>query len=371
MSSFYKYNVIMGITLEKRKLTRGRVALYLNFCFGHKRWRESLHLTLDEPVDGPSRRLNKKKMKLALAIRSQRELEFACETHGLPSPKHDICTDWFEVYRSFIGQYKGKDINMVTASCAYLRRFAGPGPLYVWQIDRAFCARFQSFLADHLSGHTPAGYFGKFKQSLDYGVERRLLPANPAAGIRQVKHNEFTKSILSEDELRRLAVTPCRCREVKRAFLFACHTGLRWCDVVALRTEAVDCPNRMLHLVQHKVERHSSKAVLHLALNDTALRLLHAFPPAADGRVFTLPSYSYAGRVLRAWVHLSGIAKHITFHCARHSFVTNLLINGANIKTASELAGHSTIRHTEKYVHIVDEFKRKAVESLSALHVDF
>lgn len=361
----------MGITLEKRKLPRGRVALYLNFCFGYKRWRESLHLTLDKPVDTASRRLNREKMKLALAIRSRRELEFACETHGLPSPRHDIRTDWFEVCHDFVGQYKGKDINMVTASCAYLRRFAGPGPLHAERIDRAFCLRFRAFLAEHLSGHTPVGYFAKFKQSLDYGVEQHLLPANPAAGIRQVKHNEFAKSILGEDELRRLAATPCHHREVKRAFLLSCLTGLRWCDVVKLRTDAVDRPNRMLHLVQHKVERHSSKAILHLALNDTALRLLLAFPPAADGRVFTLPSYSYARRVLHEWVCRAGITKHITFHCARHSFVTNLLANGANIKTASELAGHSTVRHTEKYVHVVDELKRKAVDSLPVLHVDF
>lgn len=59
----------------------------------------------------------------------------------------------------------------------------------------------------------------------------------------------------------------------------------------------------------------------------------------------------------------------VLFHCARHSFVTNLMLNGANIKTASELAGHSTIRHTEKYVHIVDEIKREAVNSLPDIKI--
>ena len=39
-------------------------------------------------------------------------------------------------------------------------------------------------------------------------------------------------------------------------------------------------------------------------------------------------------------------------------------------KTAAELAGHSTIRHTEKYIHIVDELKRKAVDSLPPLRFD-
>ncbi|MBP7193037.1 MAG: tyrosine-type recombinase/integrase, partial [Bacteroides sp.] len=46
------------------------------------------------------------------------------------------------------------------------------------------------------------------------------------------------------------------------------------------------------------------------------------------------------------------------FHCGRHSFITNIMANGANIKTAASLAGHSTTRHTEKYVHIIDELKQ-------------
>ena len=59
------------------------------------------------------------------------------------------------------------------------------------------------------------------------------------------------------------------------------------------------------------------------------------------------------------------------FHCARHSFITNIMANGANIKTAASLAGHSTTRHTEKYVHIIDELKQKAVDSLPDIIVNY
>ena len=59
------------------------------------------------------------------------------------------------------------------------------------------------------------------------------------------------------------------------------------------------------------------------------------------------------------------------FHSARHSFITNIMANGANIKTAASLAGHSTTRHTEKYVHIIDELKQKAVDSLPDIIVNY
>ena len=65
------------------------------------------------------------------------------------------------------------------------------------------------------------------------------------------------------------------------------------------------------------------------------------------------------------------LAEPITFHQSRHSFITNIMANGANIKTAASLAGHSTTRHTEKYVHIIDELKQKAVDSLPDIIVNY
>lgn len=65
------------------------------------------------------------------------------------------------------------------------------------------------------------------------------------------------------------------------------------------------------------------------------------------------------------------LASPCIFHCGRHSFITNIMANGANIKTAASLAGHSTTRHTEKYVHIIDELKQKAVDSLPDIIVNY
>ena len=61
------------------------------------------------------------------------------------------------------------------------------------------------------------------------------------------------------------------------------------------------------------------------------------------------------------------INKHISWHCARHSFAVNILNNGANIKTVSSLLGHSGLRHTEKYTRAVDSLKQEAINSLPEL----
>ena len=83
-----------------------------------------------------------------------------------------------------------------------------------------------------------------------------------------------------------------------------------------------------------------------------------------ESLIFPLPSYESCSKSLRRWVKRAGIDKHISWHCARHSFATNILTNGANIKTVASLLGHSGLKHTEKYVRAVDKLKEEAICSL-------
>ena len=70
---------------------------------------------------------------------------------------------------------------------------------------------------------------------------------------------------------------------------------------------------------------------------------------------------------MKRWVKRAGIDKHISWHCARHSFAVNILNNGANIKTVASLLGHSGLKHTEKYTRAVDKLKEEAINSLPEL----
>jgi site-specific recombinase XerD len=55
----------------------------------------------------------------------------------------------------------------------------------------------------------------------------------------------------------------------------------------------------------------------------------------------------------------------VHFHSLRHSFCSNLVRAGANIRVVQSLAGHSSIITTEKYLHNVTSDARNAVELLS------
>ncbi|NEU65467.1 tyrosine-type recombinase/integrase [Spirosoma agri] len=58
------------------------------------------------------------------------------------------------------------------------------------------------------------------------------------------------------------------------------------------------------------------------------------------------------------------INRTVTFHVARHSFATNLLIYETDVKTVSSLLGHTSLEHTHKYVRVVESLKQNAVNRL-------
>lgn len=371
-----KFNV-MGITLGRKSLRNGRSSLYLDYCFNGKRQRQYLGIILDSPTDKHTRATNRAKLQLAQVLRSQREIEYLKERYPfrmtempfrLPQTAGNGI-DIFSYAEEYLTQYHQKDIRLVRGVFTQLRKFH-TGVLLLDNITPRFCNAFLDYLQRNLNGNSPVNYFKKFKMCLSACVESGLILQNPASGIRLHQYNDVTKEILSEKELTQLALTPCRSPEVKRAFLFSCMSGLRWCDVKLLCYRNIDFAQKRITLIQKKVAGHSSRSVLHLNLNASALYLLKVQSGLSEERVFRLPSHSYCLRMLNEWTRKAGIRKHISFHCARHTFITNLMASGANIKTAASLAGHSSTRHTEKYIHIIDTQKQQAVDNLPPLPFD-
>ena len=67
-------------------------------------------------------------------------------------------------------------------------------------------------------------------------------------------------------------------------------------------------------------------------------------------------------RIINKYTKLAGITKHVSPHTMRHSFATDLLMNGADIRSVQMLLGHSNISTTQVYTHVTDEHLREVHE---------
>lgn len=67
---------------------------------------------------------------------------------------------------------------------------------------------------------------------------------------------------------------------------------------------------------------------------------------------------------------LLSLAFLLLMHCGRHSYSSLLLENGVDIYTIKSLMGHTNVKTTQIYTHIVNEQKEKAANTLHIENLD-
>ena len=232
----------------------------------------------------------------------------------------------------------------------------------------------ESFLRDRrneVSSKTWNEELAIIKRFFRWLKDRDFLSKDPAVTIERLPQNSRPVRIFSEDELRLVWKHATVCQRPFYQMLL--YTGLRDGELRNLAWEDVDLAKRLIYVRIKEDWKPKTGRGRVVPLAKEAHELLLQLPRRGP--------YVFSTRNSRRWVPprqpwvdlLERIKKaegvdlrgQVSLHTFRHTFATVCLMNGIDIKTVSEFLGHTSVRMTEKYLHLLPEHKVAAIHRVN------
>lgn len=199
------------------------------------------------------------------------------------------------------------------------------------------------------------------KRMFSRALELEYIITNPCVKLKQLSMPEIIPNFFTREDLETLYQ---RCdKELKDVVIFAVNTGMRAGEIINLSWSQIDLGARVVRLNNRRFRTKTNK-VRSIPLNKHCIKILNELPRMD-------PIFKFNNRPIQQdW--LSHKFKKVVrecklegrFHDLRHTFATLLLREGVQLKVISQLLGHSSIKTTEIYAHVMPESTRGAVDLL-------
>ncbi len=181
-----------------------------------------------------------------------------------------------------------------------------------------------------------------------------IIEGNPLEFVTE-KREKTRRDFLTIEEINKtekfyFATATGTQKNILRAFLFSCFTGLRISDIRAMRQG--DIAGAWARITTQK-----NATPENIPLNNRAIKILQSGEGKGDQVFMSLNGQHNAD--LKKIFAILEIEKKLSFHSARHSFATNSLLFSGDIATVSKLLGHAEIKTTQIYAKTLDASKMK------------
>lgn len=263
-------------------------------------------------------------------------------------------------------EFAGSDVKVTDITPELVRKF------------RLWLNRYETDLGDKLSVLTQSYHLIALRGFLDY-LSKRDIEAMSPNKIELPKTHRKQVTFLHYDEVQLIldaipddgALKHLRDKALLE-LLFS--SGLRVSELVNLNRDHINTKRREF-MVRGKGQKdrpifisnraaESVEAYLSARQDTLAPLFLNHSRNAVDsttGQFRRLTARSIQ-RTIVTYAKLAGITKHVSPHTMRHSFATDLLMNGADIRSVQSMLGHSNISTTQIYTHVTDARLREVYE---------
>ena len=372
-----KHNKAQNVYLRQRPRKNGTIALFLDISGNGKRKNEYLKLYLVPERSREDKLKNKETLRMAEAIRAQRLIEVQAKQFGVEDTVNDDAK-FFDVLQQIIDDKGGATKRTWRAFQKHLQHYEHNKDITFRDIKPQWVRGFRDYLDSDvkrwatdgrrsndsdtkLAQGSKALMFNLLCTVFNTAVRNGIILKSPANGIKRFRKPESQREFLTVEELRRLQETPPPSEVMARAFFFSCLTGLRWSDVVKLSWGDVqEMPTGVRIVFRQK----KTGGMEYLDINEQAASMLGKRRPDESLVFEDIGSKQTVQIKIATWVRCAGINKHITFHCARHTFAVMMLDLGVDLYTVSKLLGHRDISTTQIYAKVLDKNKQAAVAKI-------
>lgn len=229
------------------------------------------------------------------------------------------------------------------------------------QLDYKTLLSFEQFLkSKKLGTNTIAKHFRHIRTILNEAIRQGLITKELSPFTEyKIKTTESHHTYLLPEELEKLEhITLSRKRHALchslDASLFCCYTGLRYSDFIRMEQKNFIQSDNGLWMV---FKSQKTGAVTQLPLSHLfqgkAVRILCRYTDIND--FFHIKPNASVNKDLIRIGKLAGLAKHFSFHTARHTNATLLLYKGVQLATVQKLLGHRNIKTTQVYGEVLPQ----------------
>lgn len=234
------------------------------------------------------------------------------------------------------------------------------------EADYAFIERYDIYLKDSGVQHnTRVGRLRLLRAVLNEAVKRDMLSRNPFDRY-HVQGMTSRHGYLQDGDVMSLERLSLKGRElaVRDAFLFCCYTGLRYSDLLALRTE--DIHDGWIRIVMQKTRQRVAIPYAKL-FEGRCISLLQRYGNTIERLTSKLPTNSQVNSTLRDLLRKACINTdfRVTFHTSRHTFASLLLEEGVPVTTVQRMLGHTKVQTTQIYAEVTEQTIEKDVSRMT------